>query len=952
VTGTGSLHLPLLETEHNSPDEIALAASLVFGNGAVVERALKASIIEPGPGTALSKLTPRSVSLLKNVFGRELRTEISVGENTANVSDIGSEAMKAFASMIVFDDGRHPTSTRPRFLRKMELKGSNSYQEFIALKRCSEAFGVYVHPSGFWSEPRAKSRGIEFSYRYQGTPTDIESAALAFIPGPSGVAEVWITNFRGCAFYVPRKHLLLDVRGGVEFDLSNIELLGSRGKSRGRGKATAASQPLDVDDLNLAQQIVARNLAMDVVARAMSLLGSFGQAKVSLEHLAVRAGYDGDILSSLRNGTAELIEERRTHLFPALSKQLLRCTPAPNRNWNIYWQSMNSKDVIEGETVCGYQDEVAAAKACSQLEYEVVGFVEAYARLIDLSYCLVPLQDSQRPSEVVPGKDVFTAAMETLLQSSQDFPVHRITRALTLDERNRFLKARELAAPPAYLSAFCLVVISSVLVWLSHECFRRVIANEILATTLGLFFAASSLGTMMGFMDGPLNVRHDPGSSRAIRVWTTARHLTERLNRGISVWRGLGTPFEREVADLTSACKKQYRIWSLRCCQRDYYKALNRKKIGAAELDGLLMAMAEEKEGGYVEGILPGSLSEGDAFLALEIDTSDSLAMRTGSSTRNDAQGAFASIADMFTAKLTRRVIVNMAAVFDNASGHGNPDQDAGQELVQHTVSMLEGTVVARYGEVLLVRLDDGMPILPVPSQFCTFLTGERDTDDETDDDQLSSDESDIEEIFNEDEARGSLQRARRRQTRSTQQLSGKGQRFKKKVKIKTRGKSNESVVKPILVGDVSGGERTSTTGDEDDVSASADERDSSTHRYQTVRDALKGGGWKLVRMKNHLVYRRKIRVDNNGDRSHQTVTMSKTPSDWRAQQKVLSTLRRLDDEANGSNGESHAESAKKKCMKCHIFKSKAEFSKTQWRKNASKCQNCIQRLAEGVPCV
>lgn len=287
VTGTGSLHLPLLETEHNSPDEIALAASLVFGNAAVVERALKASIIEPGPGTALSKLTPRSVSLLKNVFGRELRTEISVGENTANVSDIGSEALKAFVSMIVFDDGRHPTSTRPRFLRKLELKGSKSYQEFIALKRCSEAFGVYVHPSGFWSEPRASSRGIEFSYKYKGKLTDIESAAPDFMPDPSSVAEVWSTNFRGCTFYVPKKHLLFDFRGGVEFNLSNIELLGSRGKSRGRGKARAASKPLDVDDLDLAQRIVARNLAMDVVARAMSLLDSFGPAKVSLEHLAV-----------------------------------------------------------------------------------------------------------------------------------------------------------------------------------------------------------------------------------------------------------------------------------------------------------------------------------------------------------------------------------------------------------------------------------------------------------------------------------------------------------------------------------------------------------------------------------------------------------------------------------------------------------------------------------------
>ena len=106
----------------------------------------------------------------------------------------------------------------------------------------------------------------------------------------------------------------------------------------------------------------------------------------------------------------------------------------------------------------------------------------------------------------------------------------------------------------------------------------------------------------------------------------------------------------------------------------------------------------------------------------------------------------------------------------------------------------------------------------------------------------------------------------------------------------------------PTEYGDESGAESATvsdeTSEDESEVS------ESSTHapqpqakmRARTVEEALVDGGWVLTRKKKHIKYSRRIKLTEDGPARKQTVTLSKTASDWRAERNALSLLRRLDE--------------------------------------------------------
>lgn len=282
-----------------------------------------------------------------------------------------------------------------------------------------------------------------------------------------------------------------------------------------------------------------------------------GREPVSLEHIAAKSGYDGNLLTGLRKNTAEVLSERSDYLFTALSNQLLSCVPSPGRNWNNYWHERNENDEID-ESICGYVDKESAAKSYRVLEREVTTFVQMYNRLVDLSYCLVPVNGGKRPSDCVPQASVYCRAKDLLFET--DFPSKSLVRSLVFDERERLRQARELSAPSAFLSAFCIFALASILLWLSYEATIRTPMNPYLAFALFSFLSLTCLPSSLGFLDGPLHVTHRADSSMPQRIWTTATCLTERTCRALSVWRGLGTPFEREVRDLTTSCEKQERI--------------------------------------------------------------------------------------------------------------------------------------------------------------------------------------------------------------------------------------------------------------------------------------------------------------------------------------------------------------------------------------------------------
>ena len=921
ILDDGKLHLPLLDTDRNSPDEIALAAALAFGSQSLVDSVIRAEIVQPGPGTALARLTSDSMHLLVKILEtckREIRKESPI---------IGKDSLNTLIYCTVLDTERD-SNHGMRLLGKVNLPVRGAKDELRGLQECASSVGLHAIPMSAWRRQKGPTwKTMDFIY---------DPYFNYYSAHGAGGEEVWITNFTG-SFTVPAGETREEWDGqiSVQYDMMRLQPLRTGRRKNKGGSSNATPRQLTDDDLDAVYDIGAKVLASKAVEGALHELLRLWKENdgepVSLEHIASRSGYDGNLLTGLRKNTAEVLSERSDYLFNTLSDQLLSCVPPPGRSWNDYWQLRDASAEID-DAVCGYSNEESAAKAYRVHEREVATFVRTYNRLVDLSYCLVPVCGMLRPSDCVPSASVYCRAMDILFET--DFPSQSLVRSLVFDERERLLKARELSAPSAFLSSFCIFTLVSTLFWLSYEGIVRApfvsASNTSLAFPLAGFLALTCLSPTLGFLDGPLRVKHQTDSDMVQRIWTTATYLTERLCRALSVWRGLGTPFEREVRDLTKMCVDQQQIWLHRCCERDFYKALHRKRIDSAELELLLMAMVTKKATNHMEGTLPGSIDEANAFLDIKVEDNS---REENASIGDSVRDAFLSIGDAMKNNLLRKVLISKSSLLDPIDEE-EARGDIGQELVLHDGNALSGVAILCSGDITLVRLDKINALLPVPTKLCSFVNiastmesagSEIDDGDESD--------SDTEEVFNQDDAMQALERARRRRAQEKLERKKPGA---KKVKVKTR-KSTKS--EPPSPSDHRG---------DSDKSQPEDYNSSTTpSRHQTVREALKAGGWKLIRMKNHLVYRRKIKPENGvAKESHQTVTMAKTPSDWRAKRNILSNLRRLDEEARvgvrNSPSEGDVPIMSKQCAECHENKGSEDFSKNQLKRENPKCKQCV----------
>jgi len=117
--------------------------------------------------------------------------------------------------------------------------------------------------------------------------------------------------------------------------------------------------------------------------------------------------------------------------------------------------------------------------------------------------------------------------------------------------------------------------------------------------------------------------------------------------------------------------------------------------------------------------------------------------------------------------------------------------------------------------------------------------------------------------------------------------------------------------------------------------------------RPRTVEEALKSGGWKLVRSKKHLMYSRCARISSDDKGFEQNVVLAKTPSDRRANLNALALFRRLDEAMNEVVGPSTTGDSSGKviaCSICNVQKDVCEFSKTQAKKSKAKCLDCVAK--------
>ena len=179
----GKLHLPLLDTDHNSPDEMALAAALAFGSQSLVDSVIRAEIVQPGPGTALARLTSDSMRLLVKIlekYKREIRKESPM---------IGKDSLNTLIYCTILDTERE-SNHGMRLLDKVSLPASGAKEELRGLQKCASSVGLHAIPKSAWRRQNGPTwRTMDFIY-------DPYSSRGA------GGEEVWITNFTG-SFTVP-----------------------------------------------------------------------------------------------------------------------------------------------------------------------------------------------------------------------------------------------------------------------------------------------------------------------------------------------------------------------------------------------------------------------------------------------------------------------------------------------------------------------------------------------------------------------------------------------------------------------------------------------------------------------------------------------------------------------------------------------------------------------------
>ena len=946
-----TLNLPLLDMGNNSPDEIAFGASLLFGNNQVVDSSIKASVVELKPEHVIAQLTNNSSKIIKNVLecnvyqpvaitlyqktkrskhknrnGKEEKREIQV-----DLSHISLDTLNKVAGFVVGSYGEsHNSRNRPKIFTSIKLRDA---QEFEALKVCIDALGFYLYLQKCWTSPLPTDRGIE--YRFDCEYLDAQSGD-----------SIWITNFPGRAFYVPNYKIerVIERDGSqrIGYDLSFIK------NQQPIHKGWVFNHILDgVNGLSLTSEVLARCVVSRTVSKSLELLNSFGRDPIYLEHIAVRAGYYGDILRTIRTGTADIIADRDTNLFRELEQQLLQSVPPPDRDWSEYWHKVNNCNTsydftqderdYDGDVMWGYADINSASRSYVQLESDIHLFTRKYERLLELNYCLVPIQGGLRPSECVPERPLYDLAISSMCQSRFKFPVQTITRDLKIDERKRFMKSCEISLPPTDRSAVCLFILLSIFFLISYEVMCRIpiintLGNALFIGTTLFSTVTGLLLPTIGYIDGVLHVQHDRDAGRFQMLWTTIAYLTERILRGVSVLRGLGTPFEKEIRDLTLFCRDKQRIWTKRCCQRDYYKALNRKKIDAKELNRLIMYMAEEVNNGHaMEGTFPGGMSDGKRFLDLQVETSDDLT-KSGDDNYGSSWTEFSSLTQIFESKIVMRVSVSKRSLFFlNKDRVAKAQTDIGQALILHSGTSLTGTVVAVYSDITLVRFDGESGVLPVLSKICTFLPPSSKEEEKRgngggcDEDFFDDHSVHVDEVFNEDKEQKALKRAKRRQfvsrSRKIRQQLGKEPpvvHTKKKKKKTANTKDGLDQVANICKNDFV---QANDEADEEVIPGTKYSKKGKSTKIKgnrSVLDVLKSGGWELIRRKNHLVYRRKISPSNGDEEvrdgpSHQTFTMSKTPSDWRSSRNSLSRLRRLDKERYKLHADADADERRKR---------------------------------------
>ena len=646
---------------------------------------------------------------------------------------------------------------------------------------------------------------------------------------------------------------------------------------------------LDTIACVFASKIVA-GMAAEAAKRLSQLLEKRRDCEegISLEHISIHAGKGSNLLKNLSEADMSMISGQKEMIDSTLNITLLKSVPPPDET-----------DLQEGES------------PQEKLHAEVSTFAVAYIQLVNLSYCEVPLLSGRPPSEYVPKYSVFgeVTQQKDCILIGDPIMTLSVKRIQIKDERERLARSREVVAPGRSYSVLFIISTWGVLFWISvlatknglhilgiyfpnivHKIFLYI--SCLLLTQLTLDSSYRMLGSMFSI---PI---HRSSWDYYLDV---ASYCTEFIQRLIAAKLGMPTPFDQQLSKLREQCESQYRVWKMRIAKRDFQAALKRKRITNRESILLLTAMAdsyyETEEEEVVSGVFQAELDEVEEFLKLQVEERSSRNEVTLSP--DDAVKNYLDLTsdETDTDRSPLAQLCDLSATIEECVLFSEGDRvlvkfddEGAEEDAQR--GNLTASVVFTTASSVYVHFD-GEPAetpVPVPTHLCSILVENLPVIEEAQTPLLTH-------ICAEDIAL------------STESTKSENERI--------ITESEEEIEEPPNVPGVK-------------------------KRARTVEEALIDGGWVLTRSKKHIKYSRRVKLTNDGPSQKQTVTLSKTASDWRAEKNALSLLRRLDGEVVGGSPDSVIHEIVS-CSECLEFMSKTHFSKTQQKKGPRrKCKDCL----------
>ena len=622
-------------------------------------------------------------------------------------------------------------------------------------------------------------------------------------------------------------------------DFDNIRLSKNQLRSAGGGKRRTPD--MDAIAYTLALRIAA-DMAHEAAKRLRKLLDWRGSAteRLCLELISINAGKGNMLLNHLVEADMNMIGGNKDKISSTLNDELLKCVPLPD-----------ATELVEGES------------PQEKLNAEVSRFVNTYIQLLSFSYCEIPRLSGRPPSAFVPKYSPFGEVTnhEHRILGEDPVMIHNVTRLQVKDERDRLVRSRELVAPGPQSIRYFIATVSTILFWICVVAVRPFSFYDIpgLRYAIGLALTISALSQSFKMFGKFCHLSVDRDESSSQYCWKVASHCTEIFQRTTAVRLGRPTPYDQKMSELRDTCVSMHSTWRMRIARRNFQAALRRKRITNKESVLLLTEMAdrffETDDEEAIEGVFQAELNEVEEFLKLQVEEgvsctevtlSPDAAVKNYLNLDSDEDETNEEDSSPFAQ------LCNLGGIVEECVLFGEGDRvkvQIGEEGLQVTASVVFSTASLVYVHI------DGVPAespTAIPIHQCSILVEHL---------PLLEDTEVLDKLVED---------------------------------VSSSSDSDSSVATDM---NMSEDYDDDNNDKEDSEEVPRVPQSQAKIRARTVEEALIDGGWVLTRAKKHIKYSRRVKLSKDGPAQKQTVTLSKTPSDWRAERNKLSLLRRLNNE-------------------------------------------------------